>query len=310
MASLARSKGPLDPILPGLADSGLLSPTQERRYLRQLDACRRKLVLALHDRRGPDAGAAAEDPRTMSRLVAEANARGAFARGSLAALYRRYNHLRWRLALGNTRLVAHLARRYRERGVAYPDLLQEGFCGLIEAIDRFDLSYDTKLSTYATWWIRQAIQRAVAGGAYPVRLTTRHLQLLARHQDALEDLGERLLTRDVTLASLRQIHAATQPSLSLDGGAGAEPRPSIASLLPDPYSAEPATAESAETIDRWMQALRPREQEVLSLRFGLHGSAPLTLSEVGDVLDVSKERVRQIQDRALQKLRAVVRGDA
>ena len=84
------------------------------------------------------------------------------------------------------RLVAHVAKRFRDRGIAYSDLLQEGFCGLLEAIDRFDLTHETKLATYATWWIRQAMQRAVAAGAYPVRLSPRHLRQLAQNQEELE----------------------------------------------------------------------------------------------------------------------------
>ena len=84
------------------------------------------------------------------------------------------------------RLVAHVAKRFRDRGIPYSDLLQEGFCGLLEAIDRFDLIHQTKLATYATWWIRQSMQRAVASGAYPVRLTPRHLRQLAQNQEELE----------------------------------------------------------------------------------------------------------------------------
>ena len=84
------------------------------------------------------------------------------------------------------RLVAHVAKRFRDRGIPYSDLLQEGFCGLLEAIDRFDLTHQTKLATYATWWIRQSMQRAVASGAYPVRLTPRHLRQLAQNQEELE----------------------------------------------------------------------------------------------------------------------------
>ena len=108
---------------------------------------------------------------------------------------RKYSELRGKLALANLRLVAHVAKRFRDRGIPYGDLLQEGFCGLLEAIDRFDLNHETKLATYATWWIRQSMQRAVASGAYPVRLTPRHLRQLAQNQEESERQDQFALRR-------------------------------------------------------------------------------------------------------------------
>src|SRR4029079_5359549 len=128
-----------------------------------------------------------------------------------------YFELRAELALANTRLVAHVANRYRDRGVAYSDLLQEGFCGLLEGIDRFDRAHRTKLSTYATWWIRQAVQSAVAAGAYPVRLTPGHLRLLARDQEGQDpEVAPGPGRHPVATGSIRRIQAATRPAASLD----------------------------------------------------------------------------------------------
>ena len=121
-----------------------------------------------------------------------------------------------------TRPVAHVAKRFRDRGIAYSDLLQEGFCGLLEAIDRFDLTHETKLATYATWWIRQSMQRAVASGAYPVRLSPRHLRQLAQNQDELDRgrAGRSGRPRTARPAGstemIHRIHAATRPTVSLD----------------------------------------------------------------------------------------------
>ena len=112
--------------------------------------------------------------------------------------------------------MAHVARRYHNRGVAYSDLFQEGFCGLLEAIDRFDLAYQTKLSTYATWWIRQTVQSAVAGGAYPVRLTPRDLRQLADNQnDHDRKVAQQYGRPHVATESIQRIRAATRPAISL-----------------------------------------------------------------------------------------------
>ena len=134
-------------------------------------------------------------PQATAQLIAAAYSCNGREQARLGAVYRRYAELRGKLALANLKLVAHVAKRFRDRGIPYSDLLQEGFCGLLEAIDRFDLVHQTKLATYATWWIRQSMQRAVASGAYPVRLTPRHLRQLAQNQD-LEQQSQLEQSRD------------------------------------------------------------------------------------------------------------------
>ena len=217
------------------AQTEVLHPHLERSMLQELADCKRKLARALADIEGIEVPPSSDDPQSMARTIAHLYPCNGPEHASLGAVHRRYYELRVKLAMANMKLVAHVAKRFRDRGIPYPDLIQEGFCGLLEAIDRFDMTHQTKLATYATWWIRQAMQRAVASGAYPVRLTPRHLRQLAQDQEYRErtDSGSDCSTPDgseVTSADIIHfIHTATRPSVSLDstrpGGAGLQPAP-------------------------------------------------------------------------------------
>jgi RNA polymerase primary sigma factor len=284
---------------PDSFSTSMLSPCRERQLLEELAACKRTLVGALARDPGLVVPEKTDDPRAVSCFLAEFYSNHAPVEGGLEAIFQRYFDLRGELALANMRLVAYVAKRYLHRGVAYSDLLQEGFCGLLEAIDRFDLAHPTKLSTYATWWIRQSIQSAVAAGAYPVRLSPRHLRQLAQNPEehdrkAAPQPGQ----RHVGTESMQRIRSATRPTVSLDE----------ISFLPihtksDPERDHADDLDLDEAVGKWMVSLRPRERQVLSYRFGLGGSPRLSLSQVGKVLDVSKERVRQIESAALKMLR-------
>lgn len=282
----------------------------ERALLQEMADCKRKLARALEDIEGRDDPRAGDDPQSMAQYIAETFARGGPDHARLGAIHRRYSEIRTRLALANMKLVAHVAKRFRDRGIPYPDLIQEGFCGLLEAIDRFDLAHPTKLATYATWWIRQAMQRAVASGAYPVRLTPRHLRQLAQDQEQKERAGSGPGRGPSEGAGesgadlIRFIHAATRPAVSLDAPRNASAGFNLLQTIGDPGSDPMIQVDTDEAVGRLMEVLRPREQEVVSLRFGLGGRERMSLSQVGRLLDVSKERVRQIEDRALEKLKA------
>lgn len=288
-------------------ETKVLTTAEERALLQQLARCKHQLAEALDQAPGSDI--TEDDPQSLSNYIAEQLASGGLDHAELGAVYRKYQDLRSKLALANMRLVAHVAKRFRDRGISYSDLLQEGFCGLLEAIDRFDLTHGTKLATYATWWIRQAMQRIVAASAYPVRLSPRHLRQLAQNQNELDKaalpLSESREHDDAMVPSemIRRIHAATRPTVSLDATVDSDSSFSLLQTMSDPEGDRTGDVDMDEAVGRLMQALRPREQQVLSLRFGLGGSARHSLSQVGKVLEVSKERVRQIQDRALEKLR-------
>jgi RNA polymerase primary sigma factor len=225
----------------------------------------------------------------------------------------RYQQIRSTLALANVRLVAHVAKRYAGRGVPPGDLIQEGICSLLAAIDRFDIANETRLATYAIWWIRQGIQRAIAATAYPVRLNPRQLLRLAQQsrgeshdpceaKDASRrprvDHAQRSSTQ-----SLLQLQAATRPTLSLDAPSQSDGTTAVVDYLVFKDDDEPRAEESDEYAGALIAQLSPREQLVLTLRFGLKGSEQQTLVQVSKLLGVSKERVRQIEARALRRLR-------
>jgi RNA polymerase sigma factor (sigma-70 family) len=316
MRRVMKGERAIDPATRDRDDAPVLSPERERQLLDALAGGRQALLEALRQVPGLKVPEQDDDPRSVSRFLASVHARhqGDPRLAPLGPQLERHYALRTELALANLRLVSSIARRYRDRGVADADLHQEGFCGLLEAIDRFDPARLTKLSTYATWWIRQAVQDAVAGGAYPVRLRPRHLRQLARDRDQAErgSGGAGAGTGvGATSETIRRIQAATRPAAPFDAalgddspwlrqrgaGAGASEGESTGGLDVD------------ETVGKWMETLRPRDRQVLSFRFGLDGRERLSLSQISKVLDVSKERVRQIQERALTVLRSLVAQD-
>lgn len=294
-------------VLLNRADVRVLSPEEERELLVELDECRKLLLMEYAKRQGIQ-GDAAIGELDVQDVVREMSAE----HGPRRSLANRYSECRTRLAMANLRLIAYVARRYRDRGVSTSDLLQEGFCGLLTAIDRYDIANKTRLASYAVWWIRQALQRAVAAGAYPVRLNPRHLQKLAASGIDRWD-GEPKPKEPMSKAAkttLKQIHSATRPAVSLDAVFPDSGGLSLIDSLSYPPDEETSDLDLDQEVDSLIRRLKPREQTVLRLRFGLDGSESQSLSQVSQVLDVSKERVRQIQVAALDKLRALASQDS
>ena len=230
-------------------------------------------------------------------------------------IHDRYIHCKHKLASANIRLAAHVAKRFRHHALGYADLLQEAVCGLMQAIDRFDVSHGTRLATYATWWIRQTLQIAVARQSHLVSLSPHHLQelgLLQQESEALAHGGQHLPSPQElahrtgsSLEHLTHLQTATRAPVSLNAVLDDDSDFKLTEAMPDNDSTIQRTnTERQEALHFLMDNLRPREKKVLDLRFGLTGNGTHSLRQIGHLLRISKERVRQIQNRALEKLRA------
>jgi RNA polymerase primary sigma factor len=300
------------------SEARVLSSDEERALLVELVDCKTRILEALPRPDEPvwgEESARQTDFQQLIRDLADPDEKTLdSATRAILPLVRRYQELRTKLAMANVRLVAHVAKRYHDRGIPPGDLIQEGFCSLLVAIDRFDLVNQTRLATYAIWWIRQAIQRAVAHGAYPVRLNPRQLHQLAQMQRTIGghelDRSTRAdLPRPALSPTIERVFAATRPVISLDAPSRYNDTTPVVEFLIPPDDEDGEVNDTHESVGNLINTLDPREQLILKLRFGLEGETPRTLIQISHVLGVSKERVRQIQDRALKRLRTSPKGD-
>jgi RNA polymerase primary sigma factor len=293
-----------------LAEEALEDPV--RLYLREIGKVR-----LLTWEQEQSIGRRMEDGLRAEALLPTCPASDVVSRAHLERLVADRHLARRELTEANLRLVVSIAKRHVSRGMGLLDLVQEGNIGLLRAVEKFEYQRGFKFSTYATWWIRQAISRAVADQGRTIRIPVHMVEALNRvtrsRRQLVQELGreptdvEVAASAGVTRERVRELTLMSQQPVSLDFQVGAEDDTVLGDFIPDTMAIAPVDQASAhlmkEHIVHVLESLGEREAEVVRLRFGIDGEQPMTLEDIGARFGITRERVRQIEQKAMRKLR-------
>ncbi len=258
-----------------------------------------------------------ERGRRARRLIENSGELGLTERAEMIAQIEQAQEAREHLGRANTRLVVSIAKRYMGQGLPFPDLIQEGNVGLMRAVDKYDYTRGNRFSTYATWWIRQAITRALAQKTrtirIPLHMTERIRQMYRTAQLLEQELGRRPTPEeiaeemDIPAENVRGMMDASQHAIALERPVGDDGDSEFGDFIEDQDTPEPGEAAAhhllQETIEEVLSELTPRQAHILRLRFGLGGGEQHTLEEIANKFGLSRERIRQLEKEALRRLR-------